>query len=102
MQIVRYLLDFFESRIPPFPEEQPSRPPGTLWPFLWYFVKGSWVWLLLMAFMSAIVSLLEVSLFSFLGNLVDWLGNREAGSLFERDTGTSLCYFIKRCLAILS
>jgi len=41
-----------------------------------------------MALMSAVVSLLEVSLFSFLGNLVDWLGSRETGSLFEQENGT--------------
>jgi len=88
MGFIRHILDFFESRIPPFPEEDPVRPPSSLWPFLWYFVKDSWVWLLLMALMSAVVSLLEVSLFSFLGNLVDWLGNREAGSLFEQESNT--------------
>ncbi len=88
MRFIRHILDYFESRIPPFPEDDPVRPPATLWPFLWYFVKDSWVWLLLMALMSAVVSLLEVSLFSFLGNLVDWLGNREAGSLFEQETNT--------------
>jgi len=88
VRLIRQILDFFESRIPPFPEEDPVRPPSSLWPFLWYFVKDSWVWLLLMALMSAVVSLLEVSLFSFLGNLVDWLGNREAGSLFEQETNT--------------
>ncbi len=86
MAIVQRILDYFESRIPPFPEEPPKRPPATLLPFLWYFVRDSWVWLLLMATFSAIISLLEISLFSFLGNLVDWLGTREPGSILQDES----------------
>ncbi len=86
MSIIEKVLQYFESRIPPFPEEAPERPPSTLVPFLWYYVRDSWVWLLGMALFSAIISLLEVSLFSFLGNLVDWLGNREPGALLEQES----------------
>lgn len=38
-----------------------------------------------MALFSAIISLLEVSLFGFLGNLVDWLGNKNPDTLLREE-----------------
>lgn len=42
---------------------------------------------MLMALFSGIISLLEISLFSFLGNVVDWLGGREPGTLWRDESG---------------
>jgi len=86
MKIKNKLLEFFEQRIEPFPSAVPERPPNTLLPFLWYFVRDSWPWLLSMALFSAIISLLEVSLFGFLGNLVDWLGNKNPETLLQEES----------------
>ena len=86
MRLIDHILDYFESKIPPFPEEKPEAPPSKLLPFLWHYVRGSWIWLLLMSLMSALISILEVSLFGFLGNLVDWLGNKEPGSLLQEES----------------
>ncbi|MFK7855938.1 MAG: ABC transporter ATP-binding protein [Granulosicoccus sp.] len=85
MRVVDKLLDFFEQRIEPFPAQAPERPPGKLLPFLWYFVSGSWPWLISMALFSAIISLLEISLFGFLGNLVDWLGNKNPDTFLQEE-----------------
>ncbi|ASJ71400.1 ABC transporter ATP-binding protein [Granulosicoccus antarcticus] len=87
MSFVDRFLGFFEKRISPFPEEPPSRPPGKLVPFLWHYTRDSWVWLLLMGLLSALISVLEISLFSFLGNLVDWLGNRDPATLLSEESG---------------
>ena len=81
MKSIDALLHFFEQRIEPFPNEPAQRPPDTLLPFLWHYSRDSWPWLLAMAVFSGIISLLEVSLFGFLGNLVDWLGNRDPQTL---------------------
>ncbi len=86
MKVIDSLLSYFERRIPAFPAEEPERPPERFLPFLWYFVKSSWLWLLLMALFSGVISLLEISLFSFLGNLVDWLGNRTPDTLLAQET----------------
>lgn len=86
MNVTDRLLSYFEQRIEPFPEEAAKRPPATLAPFLWFFVRDSWPWLLAMALFSGVISVLEVSLFSFLGNLVDWLGDREPGSLLADES----------------
>lgn len=87
MRFIDRLLGYFERRIPPFPPEPPVRPPATLLPFLWHYTRDSWVWLMLMALFSGIISLLEISLFSFLGNVVDWLGGREPGTLWRDESG---------------
>ena len=81
MKSIDALLHFFERRIEPFPDVPAQRPPNTLLPFLWHYSRDSWPWLLAMALFSGIISLLEVSLFGFLGNLVDWLGNRDPQTL---------------------
>ena len=76
------LLDFFEGLIEPFPDAADEQPPGRLLPFLWFYVRGSWPYLLMMAMLSGIISVLEISIFGFLGNLVDWLGARDPQSFF--------------------
>lgn len=83
------LLDFFEGLIEPFPDAADEQPPGRLLPFLWFYVRGSWPYLLMMAMLSGIISVLEISIFGFLGNLVDWLGARDPQSFFTEE-GRSL------------
>lgn len=55
--------------------------------FLWHYVKDSWPWLALLSSLSALISILEISLFNFLGNLVDWLGARDPESLLSEEAG---------------
>lgn len=73
------MLRWFESRLNPFPEEELQQPPGSLLAFCLYFTRGSWLWIALTAVLMASVALLEVWLFSFLGDVVNWLSvqNRE-------------------------
>lgn len=86
MKFIPHLLDYFEKRIEPFPDSPAQRPPGQLLAFLWHYSKDSWVWLIAMALFSGLISVLEVSLFGFLGNLVDWLGNRDPDTLFAQES----------------
>lgn len=86
MKPVTRLLDYFEGRIEPFPDEPAQRPPNTLVPFLWHYSRDSWPWLLAMAVFSGLISVLEISLFGFLGNLVDWLGDRDPQTLIAEES----------------
>ena len=67
------MLSFFERLIRPFPAEEPTQPPGTLFAFCRHYTKGMEVYLLLMSGLTALIAIAEVSLFGFLGQLVDWL-----------------------------
>lgn len=80
------LLGWFERRVAPFPPDTPARPPDTLLAFLWHYARPVWPWLLLMSALTVVVSVLEVMLFGFLGNLIDWLGDREPEAVFQQDT----------------
>lgn len=83
MSMTNSLFGFFEQRIAPFPTRPPSRPPNRLIPFLWYFVRDSWRWLILLPLFAGLIALLEISLFAFLGNVVDWLDSSDPETLLH-------------------
>jgi ATP-binding cassette subfamily B multidrug efflux pump len=66
-------MQWFERRIEAYPAGDPAQPPKGLVGFCLHYSQGSKKWLLLMACLSATVAAGEVTLFGFLGNLVDWL-----------------------------
>ncbi|GJL83264.1 MAG: multidrug ABC transporter ATP-binding protein [marine bacterium B5-7] len=66
----------------PFPDNLPDRPPNTLIAFIVHYARPFWPLLLAASILSAIVALLEVLLFSFVGNLVDWLSNSDQATFF--------------------
>ena len=67
------MFKFFESLIKPFPQNTVSQPPNTLFAFFRHYSKGMEKYLILMAIMTALLAIGEVYLFSFMGELVDWL-----------------------------
>ncbi len=81
------LFSLFESFVEPFPEEPATRPPSKLIPFLWHYSRSVWPWLLTMAVLTAIISILEVSLFGYLGNLVDWLTSSQRDTFVSDEAG---------------
>ena len=72
----------FERMTKPFPEQQPTQPPTTLFAFCRHYTKGMEVSLLLMSISAALLAILEVSLFSYMGQLVDWLSAYTPETLF--------------------
>ena len=79
------MFKFFENRIAPFPTEPPARPPGSLWAFCWHYTRGVWPWLLLMSLLVTAIALIEVALFSFLGDVVDWLSTADRETFLEQE-----------------
>ncbi len=71
---------WFEKRLNPFPPEEPVEPPRTLVAFCLHYTRGAWPWLVPSAILTALIAATEVWMFSFLGNIVDWL------SAANRDT----------------
>ena len=67
------IFKWLESVGDPFPVEQPEKPPDTLLGFLVHYSWPFWPLLLLTSVIAAVVALVEVGLFAFVGNLVDWL-----------------------------
>jgi len=94
------MFGYFERRIPPFPDAPTTRPPEGLVAFLWHYSRDSLRWLLMMSGLTAIISILEVSLFGFLGNIVDWLGTRNPET-FLAEEGVTLALMAVVILVLL-
>ena len=74
---------WFEDRINPFPDGRAEQPPTGLLAFVWHYSKGIWPALLLLAVLSAVIAVLEVVLFGFLGNIVDWLSSADKATFLQ-------------------
>ncbi|CAM4228684.1 ABC transporter ATP-binding protein [Pseudoalteromonas ostreae] len=72
----------FERMTKPFPEQQPTQPPTTLFAFCRHYTKGMEASLFFMSLSAALLAILEVSLFSYMGQLVDWLSAYTPETLF--------------------
>lgn len=82
---------FFEKLIKPFPTEEPVQPPATLFAFCRFYTRGMEPYLLIMSILTGLIAVMEVSLFSFLGKLIDWVGTENPAS-FIQDKGDQLVW----------
>ncbi len=73
------MFGWFESRLNPYPDEEPKVPPQGLFAFCWHYTKPAAPWLFVLGTCSMLIAVGEVFLYQFLGNIVDWLSiaNRE-------------------------
>ncbi|MGF1476881.1 MAG: ABC transporter ATP-binding protein [Geminicoccaceae bacterium] len=81
---------WFEGRIDSLPEVEIVRPPTTLTAFYWHYVRQIWPWIAVIMTVGLIVAIIEVSLFAFLGSLVDRVRTAEDPSRFFIDNGPAL------------
>jgi ATP-binding cassette, subfamily B, multidrug efflux pump len=77
------MFTFFESLIKPFPPQDPQQPPKTLFAFCRHYTRGIEFHLVFMALLTGAIAIMEVSLFGFLGELVDKLNAHTPASLFS-------------------
>lgn len=85
------IFDWFEGQIDPYPKDEPTRPPRTLYAFCRHYTKGMEIWLIGLAIVSALIAITEVLLFGFLGNIVNWLSNSDPKT-FIAEQWTSLLF----------
>ena len=82
------MFSFFERLTNPFPAEPPTQPPTGMVAFCKHYTKGMWAVLLTVSLLSAIVAILEVTLFGFMGKLVDWFAERDRATFVEQESST--------------
>ncbi len=70
------MFQWFEKRLAAYPDEAPREPPRGLMAFCLYYTRGAWPWIAAMAVFTTLIAIIEVSLFAFLGNVVDWLSSQ--------------------------
>jgi len=80
---------YFENLVNPYPDEAPKQAPNSLFAFYWYYTRPVWKVLALNAVAVIVLSLVEVSLFAFLGNVVDWLSSSSKETFLD-DEGWKL------------
>ncbi|KQQ82060.1 ABC transporter ATP-binding protein [Aureimonas sp. Leaf324] len=90
----------FEKLVDPFPAGPAKSPPATFWPFVWHYARPV-RWLLVgMAVLSGAIAVIEVSLFGFLGSIVDWLSAANPDT-FLADEGWRLAAMAAVILVVL-
>ncbi|TQF70862.1 ABC transporter ATP-binding protein [Pseudoalteromonas luteoviolacea] len=73
----------FEKITQPFPAKDAEQPPNSLYAFCRFYTKGMEKPLVVMSICAALLAVLEVTLFSFMGTLVDWMQAMTPAQLFE-------------------
>lgn len=74
-----------------FPAEPPGMPPATLWGFVFHYTRPFWPLIVASSTLATVVALIEVSLFAFVGNLVDWMTQADRAT-FWSDHGLFLLF----------
>ena len=82
------MFSFFEKLINPFPPQDPQQPPNTLWAFCRHYTQGMALPLIAMAVLTAVLAMFEVYLFGFMGQLVDWLVDKDPQTLWHEQSTT--------------
>ncbi len=91
---------WFETRLEPYPLDEPAQPPKGLVAFCLHFCQGAKRWLIAMAVLGAGVALGEIMLFSFMGSIIDWLGTADRAT-FLADEGWKLALMAGLLLLVL-
>ena len=79
------MLRLFESFIRPYPPEHPTQPPKNLYAFCRHYTQKVEFPLLAMSILIAAIAILEVQLFGFMGQLVDWLTHKNPDTFLTEE-----------------
>ena len=77
------IFSWFENRLNPYPESNPTPPPKGLFRFIWSSIEGMRGWIFLLGLMTVGIGIIEAMLFQFMGILVDWLGQYSPATLWS-------------------
>jgi ATP-binding cassette subfamily B multidrug efflux pump len=98
--MIARIFRWLETRRESFPAEMPGMPPTAFWPFILHYTKPFWPLIAASSLLAAAVALIEVSLFGFLGDLVDWLSQADRAT-FWSDHSTFLIVMALVVLVLL-
>ena len=90
----------FERLLDPFPSESPSQPPNKLFAFCRHYSRGSEFYLIIMGLLSGAIAVMEIYLFSFLGQLVDLLTVNTPETLWSTSKNTLIMMGVMVVIAL--
>jgi len=82
------MFDRFENLNDPFAKTELDVPPKDFWAFCWYYTKPVWPIVACVSFFGMLVALLEVYIFTFLGDLVTWLEKSDPATFLNENWPT--------------
>lgn len=82
------MFSFFERLTQPFPDSPPSQPPAGIVAFCRHYSQGMWKIIAIVSVLSALVAVLEVALFGFLGQMVDWFAEQDRATFLQNEKWT--------------
>jgi len=82
------MLEFFEKLTEAYPVKRPVTPPYPLLSFIYHYSRDMRWPLLVLALLTASIAILEVKLFAFLGQLVDWLSTKNPDTFLTEESAT--------------
>jgi len=80
------MLSFFEKAVPPFSNDLVEQPPESLARFIWHYAKPFRFLLFGLLITSAIISGIEVYMFSVIGQMIDWMQSSDPAVFFATHT----------------
>jgi len=89
MSPVSAIFRWLEGVTGSFPPETPEKPPETFSGFIAHYARPFWPLILASSVLSIAIALIEVSLFSFVGKIVDWLSHANRATIWS-DHGLKL------------
>ena len=75
--------DWLESRVDSFPDTVPTKPPSTFLGFIVHFSRPFLPLIVVSALFSVAIAIVEVLMFAFLGDIVDWLSATQPDRLWS-------------------
>ena len=81
--MIARFFSWLEKRVELFPPEKAGMPPPSFWGFIAYYTRPFVPTIMASSVLSAAIALIEVSLFGFLGNLVDWLSKADRATFWS-------------------
>ncbi len=82
------MFSWFEKRINPYPANDAVLPPKGLFAFCWHYSRHASPWLLMGTILVALIAVGEVLLYSFMGDIVDFLTNSDPATFFDENSST--------------
>ena len=94
------MFSFFEKQVDPFANYDLRQPPKSFWGFCWYYTRPVAPFMLIVSILSGTIAVIEVTLYRYVGDIVNWFSSSTPESFFA-DHGGELMWMGALVLLIM-
>ena len=91
-KVINSIFAWFEGLIDPFKDLPVDKPPKELLAFYWHYIRQVWLFFVALLSIGLVGALIEVSLFAFLGEIVDLVREASSPETFFTEHGHMLLW----------